>query len=120
MTYCDKEDEEPSLEARWSALCGTLGSLGVTSVVVTYDGYSDSGTVGDEIRVEPSTSHVPEEVLDDLVELVEEWLPGGWEINDGEFGEVTLNVAERLVGLEQNIRSGITTESSQTRLPPEA
>lgn len=105
-----------------------LSDAGITHVCVTFDGEGDSGQIdniaaykGDEPAPLPdgklllqSVSWGASEVrvdarsiADGIEALCYDFLElqyGGWENNDGAFGEFTLNVAGRTVDLEFNAR----------------
>jgi hypothetical protein len=112
-----------------AAIMDALTAAGVTSVVVTFDGNSDSGQIeslearAGEITVElPTTQMLMLEESDDdetaqhdtsipLVEAIEtlcydllEQEHGGWEINEGSYGTFTFNVSDRSVELDFNLR----------------
>ena len=111
-----------------AAVFDALAASGITSVTVTFDGEGDSGQIQEiaayvagnphplpdvaiEIQQAPwgggklDSSHGP---LRDAVEtLCYDFLSqehGGWENNDGAYGEFIFNVAERTVELEFNGR----------------
>ncbi|MGC1687419.1 MAG: DUF6878 family protein [Candidatus Acidiferrales bacterium] len=105
-----------------------LAAAEITRVTVTFDGEGDSGQIdnivaqrGDVVTEIPETtvtvqtgnwdgsevrsnvvsiSHAIERLCYDF--LKQEY--GGWENNDGAYGEFTLNVADRTVELEFNGR----------------
>ena len=114
--------------ANKAALFDALAAAGVTQVVVAFDGYGDSGQVEgidtlagdrtvelpaaaiticspvwgtDEIRRNTMSVHAAIEqfVYDLLAET-----HGGWENNDGAFGEFTFDVATRSISLDYNER----------------
>jgi hypothetical protein len=112
-----------------AAVMNTLAAAGITSVVVTFDGNSDSGQIDSvvaysgEVTVElPTTQVVMQEESDDdetaqhgtpipLAEAIEtlcfEYLGdeyGGWEINEGSYGIFTFNVPDRFIELDFNRR----------------
>tara|TARA_R110002072_G_scaffold273413_2_gene434293 strand:+ start:25539 stop:25943 length:405 start_codon:yes stop_codon:yes gene_type:complete len=82
-----------------------LASLGADRVVVTYDGYGDSGCVesvkaySDESEVELDAG-----LNEQLAAVAEQILPLGWENDAGAFGELILHVADRRVVREHNWR----------------
>jgi hypothetical protein len=105
-----------------------LAAAEITRVSVTFDGEGDSGQIdnivaykGDVATEIPETtvtvqtsnwggsdvrSHVVS-IADAIERLCYDFLEqeyGGWENNDGAYGEFTLNVAVRTVGLEFNGR----------------
>ena len=110
----------------WPTIVGL--SDGVTVVVVTFDGYGDSGQIenieakaGDEVAALPSgeveiTSAVWGEaeldrttmtVRDAIERLAYDFLEethDGWENSDGAYGDFTFDVAERTITLDYNER----------------
>lgn len=92
-----------------------LKSLGVTSIHADYDGYGDSGQIetpdflGDllpgtgqnvVIKVEETMS----ERTRDLFYTILEDLHGGWEINEGSFGQFEWNLKTDKIQLSHNER----------------
>ena len=101
-----------------------LSAAQITRVTVTFDGEGDSGQIddiaayhGDELAPLPAETVelrtvswgdnalavVHQSLSSALETLCYDFLEqehGGWENNDGAFGEFTFNVAERTVGLE--------------------
>ena len=111
-----------------AVLFDALAAAGVTLVVVSFDGYGDSGQIenvevksGDTIVAMPEgTVEIAEAVWDqpepnrsaisiaDVIErLVYDLLTDthcGWENNDGAYGDFTFDVAERTITLDYNER----------------
>ncbi|MDO5704282.1 MAG: hypothetical protein Q4G49_04310 [Paracoccus sp. (in: a-proteobacteria)] len=109
-------------------LFDALAAAGVTQVVVTFDGYGDSGQIENiEVLCGEANCSLPEaeitltlagwrggetktEVLslEDAIEhLVYDFLNqthSGWENNDGAYGEFTFDVAGRIISLVYNER----------------
>jgi hypothetical protein len=121
-----------------TVLFDTLASLGVTTIVVDFDGEGDSGQINSVAAfVNDQPFQLPKTMLtirsaswsDDglqtrdipLEEGVEEicygYLTqehGGWENNEGAYGEFTLTVAERKVELDFNMRFSDSANYSHT------
>jgi len=119
-----------------TALFDALAAAGITSILVHFDGSGDSGqiedidaTAGDEPRDLPSgeieIAHVrwgdPDiarttlSVRDAIESLAYDFLEqahGGWENNEGAYGEFTFDVAQRTITLDYNARVE-TSEYSQ-------
>lgn len=79
-----------------------LKSLGIEKVVGGYSGYGDSGDLHDLACVGPGGNPVE---IDDalratLVNFLYEYLPDGYEINEGGQGDVTLNLQTMRVEVE--------------------
>lgn len=79
-----------------------LHALGIEKVVGVYSGYGDSGDLHDLKCVGPEDKPVE---IDDtlratLVSFLYEFLPDGYEINDGGQGDITLNLQTMRIELE--------------------
>ena len=146
----DSIDATPSTDALWSdweskraaqdrlhdelaprnkaALFDALAAAGVTLVVVTFDGYGDSGQIENiEVKAadtvvdmpsgkieiatavwdqaEPDRSKVS--IADAIERLAYDFLTQthcGWQDNDGAYGDFTFDVAERTITLDYNER----------------
>jgi len=116
------------LPANKAALFDALAAAAITTVVVTFDGYGDSGQIenieikaGEEIvALRPGNIEIARAVwgsckidrqtmtIEDAVEALAYALlgdsHGGWENNDGAYGEFTFDVAERTITLDYNER----------------
>ena len=114
-----------ALPANKTALFDALARAGITSVIVTFDGYGDSGQIenvevragdalpelpadqiefvapvfGDPEKVERST-HSLSDAIETLVYALLEQTHGGWEDNDGAYGEFTFDVGNRTITLD--------------------
>ena len=121
-----------ALRANKAVLFDALAAVPITRVVVTFDGYGDSGQIesidahsGDETAELPTCDIEIISPSWDGSELKRQTLPvrsavealaydfleqthGGWENNDGAFGEFTFDVAARSITLDYNERSTAT------------
>jgi hypothetical protein len=117
---------------------GALSAVGITHVTVSFDGEGDSGQIenleaacGDRIvdfpsmpvslyraqsgREELTTHEMPlGEAVEELCYGYLEQEHGGWENNDGAFGEFSFHVAERRIALDFNARFTDCTHHSTT------
>ena len=118
-------EEMAALKTR---LFDTLASHGIVRVTVNFDGCGDSGQIEDIIAFDehgqvelkglvlpvsdsgpdgiPDTE-APEPIEDAIESLAYDLLEsehGGWENNDGAYGEFTFEVATRKITLEHNER----------------
>jgi len=111
-----------------TAVFDALSAAGITEIVVWFDGEGDSGQIQ---SVAPRSGQTPSELPTTAVTIAStEWgaddittrempLPeaieelcygyleqehGGWENNDGAFGEFTFDVSERQIELDFNAR----------------
>lgn len=125
-------------DANKAALFAALAAAGLTQVVVTFDGYGDSGQIesveaktGDDPADLPDTTVAvrtaewgnPEPVACDLpvAELIERLAydclgdtHGGWEIGDGAFGELLFDIAAGTITLDYDERYTATNTYTHT------
>jgi len=123
-----KELRAKTNEINKAVLFDALASTSITSIHVDFDGAGDSGQIngvaafrGDDPAILPNTTVViqtvswgkteilsAESTLEAAIEtLCYDYLEqthGGWENNDGGYGEFTINVAKRSIELEFNGR----------------
>jgi len=124
--------------ANKTALFDALAAADITKVIVTFDGYGDSGQVEDisalsggetvdlptgEITIartawgaEDITEHdmMVEHAVEQLAyDFLAETHPG-WENNDGAYGEFVFDVAERTITLDHNERYTATETYEHT------
>lgn len=119
---------EEILASNKAVLFDSLAAAGIETVIVTFDGYGDSGQIenissgaGDEAiplppdRIEiartiyesPEIERQTQTVREAIETLVYDFLRqtrSGWEINDGAYGEFTFDVVERTIKLDYNER----------------
>ena len=112
--------------ANKKALFDALEAAGISSVTVAFDGCGDSGQIED-IVVEGATTQLPvtpieialvqwgqsgiarptQSVRDAVETLAYDFLEqthGGWENNEGAYGEFTFDVGDRTIRLDYNER----------------
>ncbi|MYZ47890.1 DUF6878 family protein [Propylenella binzhouense] len=117
------------LPANKASLFGALEAAGIVIVVVTFDGCGDSGQIEsieardthnnvvalpeDRIEVikapwegtEPERQTLPaREAIEEMAYRFLEQTHGGWEDNEGAYGEFSFDVATRTITLEYNER----------------
>lgn len=124
------------LPANKAALFGALAAAGISVVVVTFHGYGDSGQIESiEARDAQGDAALPEEQIEiahaawegteperrtvSVREAIEEMAynflgqtHGGWQDNEGAYGEFTFDVAARTITLDYNERY-IETENHE-------
>jgi len=116
------------LPANKTSLFDALAAAGITKVIVSFDGCGDSGQIetieakaGDDLIPLPTVqieiasavwgsatidrqTRPIREAIETLVYDVLSQEHGGWENNDGAYGEYTFDVAERTITLDYNER----------------
>ncbi len=116
------------LLANKATLFDALAAAGITTVVVNFDGCGDSGQIemieakaGDDVIELPTVqieiasavwgsamidrqTQPVREAIETLVYDVLSQKHGGWENDDGAYGEYTFDVAERTITLDYNER----------------
>ena len=103
-----------------------LDAAGIATVVVSFDGYGDSGQI-ERLEVEGAVDTLPAanveiaaairgeleplrqsmSLADAIEKLIYDFLSSahdGWEDNDGAYGEFTFDVADRAIRLDYNER----------------
>jgi hypothetical protein len=122
------EHEAALFELNKAVLLKALALAGVTHVVVTFDGYGDSGQIENvEVRAgdvvvamppdlialaeavwgQPAPQHASVKIADAIERLAYDVLKKthcGWENNDGAHGDIIFDVAEDAVTLDYNER----------------
>jgi hypothetical protein len=94
---------EDGSRERLVALCHQLEEIGVTTVTLTYDGCGDEGFI-DGIYYEPKDARIEPTFTEQLEQTVDDLLPEGWEINDGAFGTVQIDVEQKKIEHEHSER----------------
>lgn len=111
-----------------AAVFDALATAGVTHVLVSFDGYGDSGQIehiefkaGDAVVAAPQAQieivrakwgqDEPERAATSMADAIEQLIYdilnaayGGWEDNEGSFGEFIFDVAGRTITLDYNER----------------
>ena len=91
---------------------------GVANIEAAYSGYGDSGAI-DGLQFRDSAGQrvdresVPQDVIEQLENCVYEFLPAGFEINDGSQGTLTLDVATGRVSIQH--QANVTENRDSTR-----
>ena len=107
MARIDRQQAQQEGEGRdaIAVTCDQLAELGITQVRISYDGCGDSGAVETVTAFQGEDEvDLPKVMEETLAEAAEKLLPSGWEINDGSFGELALDVAQRKLTREHNWR----------------
>jgi hypothetical protein len=117
-----REHEQTRLEAAKTTLKSTiiprLRQWGVAKVKAEYSGYGDSGCINHiaylDAHDQPVNMDLVRSASDPEIERVlYEFLPSGFEINDGGQGDVTIDVAVGTVKLEHQENVTETKDSTQ-------
>ena len=119
---------EEALPANKAAVFDALAAAGISSVVVTFDGVGDSGQIESiDARIVDTAAALPTcdieiatpgwdgselqrpisplgDAIEQLAYALLEETHGGWENNEGAFGECDFDVAERTIQLDCNER----------------
>jgi len=85
----------------------------ISKIAITYDGNGDSGCFDNHKYLGDQGNDVDADFLHDAVEeYVCSILPGGWEINEGSYGQVEIDVAtcKSKVVHNERVLEEITTE----------
>lgn len=90
---------------------------GVANVEATYSGYGDSGAIDgvqyrDKTGIRVEREKIPAALTEKLENVLYEFLPAGFEINDGGQGTLTLDVQTGTVKLEHEENYTESTSST--------
>jgi hypothetical protein len=87
--------ERRESEARMETACAVLERLGVQSVDVDYDGSGDEGFIQGVSYHPMPPAGIPEGLQGLLEDVALRGLPDGWEINEGSYGTLRIDVRSR-------------------------
>ena len=92
--------------------------LGVANIEVAYSGYGDSGAIDgiqyrDPTGIRVDRAPIPIQLIEDLESCAYEFLPAGFEINDGGQGTLTIDVQASKVTLTHE--TNYTASESTTK-----
>lgn len=95
-------------------ICAGLAvAVGLKKIVASYSGEGDSGDIN-YIAYEPQPPvAVNAQIEEQLKDCLYVFLPSGFEINDGGFGEIHVDIAKRTLIVESTERIVETHESVQ-------
>lgn len=125
--------------ANKSAVFAALAGAGIVTVIVSFDGYGDSGQI-ESIEARDATNAIrslPDQTISivaivwgksepepremTLTEAIEHLVydalsetHGGWELNEGAYGEFVFDVAAQEIRLDYHERMTVTEFSSHT------
>ena len=90
----------------------------VANIEAAYSGYGDSGAIDglqfrDAAGQRVDRASVPQDVIEQLENCVYEFLPAGFEIDDGSQGTLTLDVATGRVSIQH--QANVTETRDSTR-----
>ena len=90
----------------------------VANIEAAYSGYGDSGAIDgllfrDAAGQRVDRASLPKDVIEQLENCVYEFLPAGFEINDGSQGTLTLDVATGRVSIQH--QANVTETRDSTR-----
>ena len=90
----------------------------VANIEAAYSGYGDSGAIDglqfrDAAGQRVDRASVPQDVIEQLENCVYEFLPAGFEIDDGSQGTLTLDVATGRVSIQH--QANVTENRDSTR-----
>ena len=96
----------------------TLLKHRVANIEAAYSGYGDSGAIDglqfrDAAGQRVDRASLPKDVIEQLENCVYEFLPAGFEINDGGQGTLTLDVATGRVSIQH--QANVTETRDSTR-----
>ena len=105
----EQQQRQAQLPVLKNAMLENLSRHGIASVIIDYDGEGDSGQI--EGMAAFGDTDQPIALAGDLHDQIEDFAwrvlevhHNGYEINDGGYGDITIDVANRTVVLDHNAR----------------
>ena len=106
----EKRDKRRKTLAELKEISITLFAKGIIKFSCEYNGEGDSGDIEynfyekNEAFGPKNAADIPEEVLTQLIDMAWEFVPSGFENNDGGFGLLTINFQTSTIELIHNDR----------------
>lgn len=95
-------------------LCdGLAASTGIKKITYTYNGEGDSGAMEDVIFYPTPRVEIPEALKNELENCAWEFVPSGFENNEGGSGVLTVDIAEHKLYLEHSERVVETVDTEE-------
>ena len=96
MQYVAEQKQRQQEATRvFRASMDLLQRLGIQEVTIRYDGSGDSGAVEEVVFDPEPPAGIPAGLEEHLIDAALEYLPGGWEDNEGSYGELVLDIRQR-------------------------
>ncbi len=114
----EQAEHADTMEQLRNDVIPTLERLGVARVRVEYSGYGDSGAINFVDYFDAAGKAVSpaseEPALDAEIEnVVEEFLPYGFEINEGSQGDIIIDLAKRCLSIQHQENYTVTNDSTK-------
>ena len=95
-----------------------LRAFGVANVEAAYSGYGDSGAIDgvqfqDKARLRVEREKISATLTEQLENTLYEFLPAGFEINDGGQGTLTLDVQDGRITLQHQENEVVSNDSTR-------
>lgn len=106
----EQRDKRRKKLAELKEISVTLFARGVTKFSCEYSGEGDSGDIDynfyekNEAFGPKNKKDIPEEILTKLLDIVWEFVPSGFENNDGGYGTLTIDFQTNTIELSHNDR----------------
>jgi hypothetical protein len=118
LEHCDRYEDAVAADVPAAplpdALRRRLTGRGITRVTARFDGCGDSGQV-EELTAEPDPAALDDPLAQALEDFLLGLLPGGWEINEGGYGELAVDVATGRAEADAYWRVAKDSETRVTR-----
>lgn len=104
-----QEDREKAAKEALIAIMPELFAAGMFKIHASYNGEGDSGDIDEVYATDVNDNYFPwpdslSELRDKVREILWVFIPGGFEINDGSMGEITIELSARKVSHEHKDR----------------
>ena len=118
MQRAEEQERRKTTDRLRDQILPQFRRLGVANIEVAYSGYGDSGAIdGVQYRgptgIRVDRAPIPTQLIEDLESCAYEFLPAGFEINDGGQGTLTIDVQASKVTLTHE--TNYTASESTTK-----
>ena len=118
MQRAEEQERRETTDRLRNEILPQFRTLGVANIEVSYSGYGDSGAIDgvqyrDIAGIRVDRAPIPTQLVEDLESCVYEFLPPGFEINDGGQGSLTIDVPNAKVTIQHQENYTDSRESTR-------
>ena len=118
MQQAEEQERRETTDRLRNEILPQFRALGVADIEVAYSGFGDSGAIdGVQYRgptgVRVDRASIPAQLIEDVERCAYQFLPAGFEINDGGQGTLTIDVLASKVTIEHQENVAETRDSKQ-------
>ena len=118
MQQAEERERRETINRLRNEILPQFRELGVANIEVAYSGYGDSGAI-DGLQYRNAAGQrvdreaIPTTLVEELENVLYEFLPAGFEINDGGQGTLTLDVQTGRLTLQHQENETVSNDSTR-------